>query len=408
MQTFRYKARDSGRKMIEGSLEAETDQDALEKLNRMGYFPLSVHRDQALPSALAPAPGRSFGLFGRIRRRDIAFVSRQLADLLGSGLALMRALDVLREQSENPRLREVLTDVVSQVKTGKSLSEALAAYPKFFSPLYVSMVRSGEVGGMLEGVLARLADFAETEEELLVKLRSALAYPVLICLVGMGTVAVLLIFVIPKLVTLFEDVGQVLPLPTRILITLSHGLASYWWLIGAVAMSGVLVVRRWGRSAEGRLALDRLKLRLPVVGALIKKVEIARCARSLGTLLSHGVPILKALQVVAEATGNALLRGELEQIGDQLKRGGTLSRGLRGGRLFPPLVTHMVAVGEESGTLDRALFRIADTYEREADRAMKLMTSLVEPVMILTMGSLVAFIVISMLLPIFSIDLLAR
>lgn len=406
MQKFLYKARDSRRRMMEGSLKAETEQEALAKLSQMGYFPLSIQREETSPQGQA-AP-RSFRLFTRIRRRDITLFTRQLADLLESGLPLMRTLDVLREQMENPRLQEVLADLASQVRDGRSLSDALAIYPRVFSPLYVSMVRSGEVGGMLGGVLARLADFAEKEEELHVKMRSALAYPILILLVGMGTIAVLLIFVVPKLVLLFQEVGQILPLPTRVLIGLSQWFVSYWWLVVSIAGLGVFLVRRGGLSQGARLAIDRIKLRLPVCGSLIKKVEIARFARSLATLLSHGVPILQGMQVVVQATGNELLRGELQQIGEQLKGGDSLSQGMRRGRIFPALVTHMVAVGEEAGSLDRSLFKIADTYEREADRAMKLMTSLVEPVMILIMGSLVGFIVIAMLLPIFEIDLLAR
>lgn len=391
---------------MEGSLEAETEQEALAKLSQMGYFPLSIQREETSPQGQA-AP-RSFRLFTRIRRRDITLFTRQLADLLESGLPLMRTLDVLREQMENPRLQEVLADLASQIRDGRSLSDALAIYPRVFSPLYVSMVRSGEVGGMLGEVLARLADFAEKEEELHVKMRSALAYPILILLVGMGTIAVLLIFVVPKLVLLFQEVGQILPLPTRVLIGLSQWFVSYWWLVVSIAGLGVFLVRRGGLSQGARLAIDRIKLRLPVCGSLIKKVEIARFARSLATLLSHGVPILQGMQVVVQAAGNELLRGELQQIGEQLKGGDSLSQGMRRGRIFPALVTHMVAVGEEAGSLDRSLFKIADTYEREADRAMKLMTSLVEPVMILIMGSLVGFIVIAMLLPIFEIDLLAR
>ena len=264
------------------------------------------------------------------------------------------------------------------------------------------------MGGILGGVLSRLADFSEKEEELQGKVRAALAYPVLILLVGMGTIAVLLIFVVPKLVVLFEDVGQVLPLPTQILIEVSGGLATYWWLILIIGALGGFLVKRGQLSQGTRLAIDRIKLRIPVWGALIKKVEIARFARTLSTLLSHGVPILQAMQAVVQATGNELLKRELQKIGDQLRGGGTLSHGMRQGRIFPSLVTNMVSVGEEAGSLDRSLIKIADTYERESDRAMKMMTALVEPVMILVMGSIVGFIVVSMLLPIFQIDLLAR
>jgi len=406
MQKFRYKAKDSRKEMITGILEAETEQEALAKLSQMGYFPLSIEREEA--SSEGQTDPLSLGFFTRIRRRDITVFTRQLADLLEAGLPLMRGLDVLWEQTDNRRLQEVLASLASQVKDGKSFSEALTLYPKIFSNLYVNMVKSGEVGGMLSEVLARLADFGENDEELRAKVRAALAYPILILFVGMATVAVLLIFVVPKLVSLFQDVGQILPLPTRILIELSQGLVHFWWVVLSMVVLSVFLLRRGRLSRSVRLAIDGVKLRLPVWGPLIKKVEIATFARSLATLLSHGVPILQAMQVVVQATNNELLRGEFERIGEQLKGGTTLSQEIRRGRMFPALVTNMVAVGEEAGNLDRSLFKIADTYEREADRAMKLMTSLVEPVMILVMGSIVGFIVIAMLMPIFQIDLLAR
>jgi type II secretion system protein F len=406
MRDFRYKAKDSRKEMITGILEAETEQEALAKLSKMGYFPLSIEREEA--SSEGQTDPLSLGFFTRIRRRDITVFTRQLADLLEAGLPLMRGLDVLWEQTENRRLQEVLASLASQVKDGKSFSEALTLYPKIFSNLYVNMVKSGEVGGMLSEVLARLADFGENDEELRAKVRAALAYPILILFVGMATVAVLLIFVVPKLVSLFQDVGQILPLPTRILIELSQGLVHFWWVVLSVVVLSVFLLRRGRLSRRVRLAIDGVKLRIPVWGPLIKKVEIATFARSLATLLSHGVPILQAMQVVVQATENELLRGEFKRIGEQLKGGTTLSQEIRRGRMFPALVTNMVAIGEEAGNLDRSLFKIADTYEREADRAMKLMTSLVEPVMILVMGSIVGFIVIAMLMPIFQIDLLAR
>ena len=406
MQKFLYKAKDGRKQLMEGILEAETERGALSKLSQMGYFPLSIQKEEAAPQRQASS--RSFSIFTGIRRRDITFFTRQLSDLLEAGLTLMRALNVIQDQTENPRLQEILGDIVSHVRDGKSFSDALAVYPKVFPPIYVSMVRSGEVGGILGGVLARLADFSEKEEELQGKVRAAMAYPALICLVGMGTVAVLLIFVVPKLVLLFQDVGQVLPLPTQILIAVSNGVAKYWWGALLIAALGGFLGKRQRLPQGARLAIDRIKLRLPIWGSLIKKVEIARFARSLATLLGHGVPILQAMQSVYQATGNEMLKGELEKIGDQLRGGTTLSQGMRQSRIFPNLVINMVSVGEEAGSLDRSLIKIADTYEREADRAMKMMTALVEPVMILVMGSVVGFIVVSMLLPIFQIDILAR
>jgi len=347
MQKFRYKAKDSRKEMITGILEAETEQEALAKLSQMGYFPLSIEREEA--SSEGQTDPLSLGFFTRIRRRDITVFTRQLADLLEAGLPLMRGLDVLWEQTDNRRLQEVLASLASQVKDGKSFSEALTLYPKIFSNLYVNMVKSGEVGGMLSEVLARLADFGENEEELRAKVRAALAYPILILFVGMATVAVLLIFVVPKLVSLFQDVGQILPLPTRILIELSQGLVHYWWVVLSMVVLSVFLLRRGRLSRRVRLAIDGVKLRIPVWGSLIKKVEIATFARSLATLLSHGVPILQAMQVVVQATNNELLRGEFERIGEQLKGGTTLSQEIRRGRMFPALVTNMVAVGEEAG-----------------------------------------------------------
>ncbi len=406
MRSFKYRAKDNTKELITGSLQAETEQEALARLSQMGYFPLSIEREDE-PTGYQTDSG-SAGWFSRVRHRDVTLFTRQMADLVESGLPLMRALEVLREQTENRRLQEILSNVAAQVREGKSFSEALAVYPKVFSNLYVNMVKSGEVGGMLSDVMARLADFGEKDEELRSKLRAALAYPILILLVGVVTVAVLLVYVVPKLVSLFQDMGQVLPLPTRILIEVSRGLISYWWAVVSVGVLGGFLFKRGRRSQSVRLAIDGLKLRLPVWGALIKKVEIASFARSLATLLGHGVPVLQAIQVVIQATENELLKGEFERIGEQLKAGTTLSQEIRRGRMFPTLVTNMVAIGEEAGTLDRSLLKVADTYEREADRAMKLMTSLVEPVMILVMGTIVGFIVISMLMPIFQIDLLAR
>src|SRR5207247_8079307 len=284
MQKFLYKARDRGRRMVEGRLEARTEQEALAKLGEMGCCPLAIEREEPVAHG-KPLP-RSSGLLTTIRRRDLTLFTRQLADLLESGLTLMRALDVLREQTEHPRVREVLAEVGSRVRDGRSFSESLAIYPRIFSPLYVSMLRSGEVAGTLAGVLARLADFTEKEDEVYGKVRSALVYPALILLVGMGTVAVLLIFVIPKLVSLFQEVGQTLPLPTRILIEVSRWLASYWWLVVLVVAGGALLVRRGTRSPGGRVAIDGTPLRPPLWRARTAKVARGRARPTRDTHVS--------------------------------------------------------------------------------------------------------------------------
>lgn len=407
MPRFVYSAKDSNKRMVQGTLIAESEVDAIEKLGQMACFPISLRiEEEALPSP--PPTSLRYRFFTRVRRRDVCFLMRQLSDLLEAGLTLLRALQIIRDQSENSRLREIVADLGGHIRGGKSFSEALAHHPKIFPSLFVSMVRSGEVGGLLPRVLARLADFGEQEEELYAKVRSALAYPGLILFVGIGTIIVLLTFVIPKLVSLFEEVGQALPLPTRILIEVSQGFARYWWLLLATALLGIFLIRRVAHSQEGRWAMDRIKLHLPIWGPLIQKVETARLARSLGMLLGHGVAILQAVEVVTQTMGNEVLRRGVDQIRGELEGGVSLSQAMRDTQVFDPFVINMAAVGEESGTLDRSLLKIAEAYERQADRVMKLIASLIEPVMILGMGLIVGFIVISMLLPIFQIDLLAR
>ncbi len=406
MPRFVYSAKDSNKRMVEGSLMAESEGDALEKLAQMGCFPISLRKEEApLLKQEAPFPYRPFT---RVRRRDICLFMRQLSDLLEAGLTLFRAIRIIGEQTENPALQKIVADLGGRIREGTSFSDALADHPKIFPSLFVSMVRSGEVGGMLPAVLAKLADFGEEEEELHAKVRSALAYPTLIFFVGIGTIFVLLTFAIPKLVSLFEEVGQVLPLPTRILIAVSEALVSYGWFLLAIIIVGIFILRRVAHSKEGRLALDRIKLHLPIWGPLIQKVETARFARSLGMLLSHGVAILQAVEVVTQTMVNEVLKRGLGKIREQLEGGTSLSQAMRDSQLFPAFVINMVAVGEEGGTLDRSLLKIGEAYDRQADRAMKLMASLIEPVMILVMGLVVGFIVISMLLPIFQIDLLAH
>ena len=406
MPRFAYSAKDSSMKVVEGNLDAASEGEAVEKLSRMGYFPLSLRKEET--SQAVSKSSLSFKLFSRIRRRDLSLFLRQLADLLEGGLTLAGAIQVISGQMENPRLQQIVEDIGAQIREGASFSDALAHYPKVFSPLIVSMVKSGEMGGMLPVVLAKLADFGEAEEELYSKVRSAMAYPALILFVGISTIFILLAFVIPKLVSLFQEVGQVLPLPTKILIQVSDLIVSYGWILLMMIVAGVFMGRRMADTQEGKFVLDRIKLRLPIWGSLIRRVETARFARSLGMLLSHGVAILRAVEVVAQAAGNEVMRRGLRQITEQLESGTSLSHGMRESGVFENFVIHMVAVGEEGGTLDRSLIKIGEAYERQADRTMKVMTSLLEPVMILVMGLIVGFIVISMLLPIFEINLLAR
>lgn len=404
MPKFFYKARKGPQKLEQGTIEAQTETAAISKLTRMGYFPISVSLEAQ--ATKEKAKGASF--FKRIPHRDLTTFTRQLSNLLESGLTLYRALTVLHRQTESKRLKIVIQDIANLVKEGKSLSESLKRYPGAFNNMYVSVVRAGEVSGALEKVLRRLADFGEKQQDLLAKVRAAMAYPILMATVGTATIIVLFVFVIPKLVELFQDLGQVLPLPTRILIAISDFFLNFWWLILAIGLFVFFAIRRNLFTAKGKLSLHHFKLGLPVLGKFFKRVQIANFSRTLGMLLANGVPILQAMDSVSQTIENEVLKQEVKRIAKEIREGSTLARGITRSKYFPVLVANMTAIGEEGGALDGALLKVAEAYEKETDQSIKLLTSLIEPVMILVMGSIVGFIVISMLLPIFQISLIAR
>lgn len=405
MPRFVYKAKSNPKDIVEGAIEAENKDNAVTKLQQLGYFPISVYQEGMKSER---STDFSLGFFKKVKAKDTGIFTRQLSDLLDSGLTILRALDVLHNQTENLNLKEIIQDLHNYVRDGGSFSEALARHPKIFSNLYISMVKSGEIGGMLDAVLNRLADFAEKEEDVRGKVSASMAYPILLALLGTITIFVLLTFVIPRLVSMFTDIGQVLPLPTRILISVSGFFANYWWLILAVIIIIIFLIRRRGRTREGRYALDIFKLNFPVLGDFIQKTEISRFGRTLGTLLGNGVSIIQSLDAVAEVAANEVLRREMERMRKEVVEGSTLTKAISKSKYFPEFVTNMIAVGEEGGQLEKSLFKMAEAYERESDKTVKLMTSLLEPIMILVMGSIVGFIVISMLLPIFQINLAVR
>ena len=405
MPRFFYKAKKGPDDVVDGHIEAETEYTAISKLSQMGYYPIKVEREDAGLQKRGFYP--SF-FIGRVRVRDMAVFTHQLSDLLGSGLTLLNALGVLSEQTENRYLKSVIQDVMTEVKDGVPLSTALSKYPNVFSRLFTSMVHSGEVGGVLEDVLKRLSQFYEKEEEIKAKIQTAMAYPILVSLVGVLTIFVLLSFVMPKLTMIFAEFDQILPLPTRILVKVSNFFAEFWWLILSFFILFIFLLTRINKTKEGKLRFDIFILSIPVIGEFIGKVEIGRLTKSLATLLDNGVPILQSLEVVADTVGNEVLKRELERIGGQIRDGSSFSRAIRTSRHFPIFVMNMIAVGEEGGTLENALHKVGDSYERDADRLVKIMTSLIEPLLILGMGAVVAFIVIAMLLPIFRINLMVR
>jgi type II secretion system protein F len=398
MPVFLYRAADRAGHTIDGVMEAADARAVIERLHKESYFPVRVapHAERKA----WPTLGGS-----RVRQRDLLAMTQQLATLFEAGLPLDRALAILQELAPSPKLGSIVTDLLHSVRGGSSLSDALAKHhPRPFSRLYINMVRAGEKGGVLEVALRRLAEFLEARSAFTDAVVSALAYPMVITTVGCGAVVFLLTFVIPRFATIFSDLHQAIPLPTQILMNVSTAMRSYWWVGGLVIVGGILAWRLWTGSPEGRLQWDRFLLRMPRIGSLTMKIETARFLRTLGTMLKSGVPVLGALAVVGDMMSNQIVARSVQRLSDSVKRGGTVAAGMREHGQFPSLAVHMVRVGEETGRLEDMLLKAADTLEGDVRTDMKRMIGLLEPAVILLMGVLVAFIVVAMLLAIFSIN----
>lgn len=401
MPIYAYLAKIDPQNTIQGEIEAESGQEAVNKIGQAGYFPISVTLKDKNSRALNKTPKR-------ISKHDIVLFIRQLSTLVDSGVPIVSGLSIVIAQIPNPCLKVVLEDVVGRIKDGKSFSDSLATYPEVFPQLYTAMISSGEVSGNLKTALTRLADFLEKEEEFRNSVRSALVYPAFVFCVGVLTVIVLIGFVIPRLVNMFEDMGQVLPLPTKILIEASAVFNKYWIMIIAFAALIIFFLRRQYFSPPGRLAWDKFKLKLAVFGEITLKTEISRLARTLSLLLSGGLSVVPSLDVVSSIVENRVLKLEVKQIKDDIIGGLSLSSSIKKCKLFPNFVTNIVIIGEETGTLGKSLTRVADDYERDVDRSLKSLARMLEPIIILAVGLVVGFIVLAMLLPIFQMNLIVR
>lgn len=397
MPTFVYRAKDGPGKTVEGELSSDSKASAALVLDGMGLSPVWVREKSAEEHR-----DRAFRLRG-IALRDVTVFTRQLASLLKSGVPILRALTTIRDQTENPAFRRVAEDIELRIRRGDMLSDAIAQHPRLFPELFVNMVRSGEWGGLLDTMLTRLADAREQEDELRRKLQAALAYPILVVCVGGATVFILLTFFMPKVIELFEGYRD-LPLPTRVLIGVSTFFSRFWyWLLLLGALLGA-VVHRLAGNVQGRLALDRLKLRVPLLRTLIQQTEIARFARTMSLLLGSGVSVDRGMDLSARTIKNSVLRAELDAVRQQtVQQGLPMSSGLRRAPHVPAFVSNLAAVGEESGHLEDALNEVALFYEKEVELSSRMATSLLEPILILVVGGMVGMIVVAMLLPIFEI-----
>jgi type II secretion system protein F len=400
MPEYSYKATTLSGQTVEGLMEGKDEEAVIQGLHQLGYIPIRI--------AAAREKGEGFRLSGllpqRVGIKDVLIFTQELSTLISAGLPIDRSLNILGTLTENRKLKETVKDILKRIEGGNSLGEALGQYPRIFPKLYVNMVRAGESGGFLETILSRLARYLQSTKEIRDYLISVMIYPLILTLVSGASVVILMTFVIPRFARIFSDMGQAIPLPTQMLMSASHFVRSYWWAgLGALVLV-YLGLKAYSQDEERRLNWDRFKLRWILVGDLIKKVEVSRFTRTLGTLLQSGVSILPALTLVKEISQNLAISRSIHYVHDRLREGKSVSKSLEETNIFPPLAIHMIGVGEETGRLDEMLLKVAENYEENVQTSIKRFVSLLEPLIILVMGSVVGFIVVSMLLAIFSIN----
>jgi type IV pilus assembly protein PilC len=398
MALYAYRALDKQGEIVQDKLQGSGELAVAHELRQQGLVVIDVKEQSvAQKDILAPFKG--------IRLGDLVVFSRQLATMINAGLPIVRALYILSEQTENPKLNDVVVAVRKDVEAGLSLSESLGKHPEVFSRLYVEMVKAGEIGGILDGVLLRLADQLERDQDLRRKIRSALTYPIVVLILAILAASFMLIFIVPVFAKMFQDLGGTLPLPTRICMLISDILTS---ILGVLVYAGmglaVVLFLRWKKTERGRKVWGRAVLRIPAkIGDVVKKATLARFARTLATLSAAGVPILQSIEITATSSGNWVVENALLKSRDAIREGIPLYKPLETEPVFPPMVTRMIAVGEETGDIDGMLTKIAEFYESEVDAAVKALTSIIEPLMIVVVGGIVGAIVISMYLPMFRI-----
>jgi general secretion pathway protein F len=402
MPSYSYKASTFEGKTVEGTMEASDDGTVSLKLQEMGLLPVQIGAPsrQAFFRREIDWPWKR----KKIRRKDLLIFTQELHTLVHAGFPLDRSLAVLGQLAETPAMAEVIQDVLKEVKGGKSFSEALAKYPAVFPKVYVSMVKAGEAGGILDEVLTRLASYLVTSEDLRSYIIGAMIYPILLSIVGLVSVTVLTLFVVPRFTAVFQDMGVPLPLPMVLLRGFSGFITYYWWAVLAAVLVAGIYVKRFRDSSEGRLKWDRWMLRIPLVGVVLRKVEVARFSQSLGTLLHGGVPLLQSMTIVRDIIGNQSIAVTIEPIRNGIKKGEGITQPMKRSGVFPPLAMHLIEVGEESGKLDSMLIQVAEVYDVEVRNSIKGLIAFFEPALILLMGIIIGTIVVSMLMSIFSIN----
>ncbi|MHB1341753.1 MAG: type II secretion system F family protein [Coriobacteriia bacterium] len=400
--TFKYSVRDKTGKVVSGRLEGESRESVAAKLRQMGYIILDLNEDR-----LAALNKIQFG--SSVKMKDITIFARQFATMINAGLSLTKCLSILGGQSESKELREIISQVGRDVEAGQSLSDAMSKHPKVFPPIFINMVRAGETGGVLDEVLVRVADHFERDAQLKAKIKSAMTYPVAMGGLVLMVLVAMMVFVVPTFQKMFADMGGTLPLPTQILVNVSAGARSWPGLVFVVTVIAIVIsFKAWIASTSGRLIWDGIKLRMPVAGPLIRKLSLARFTRTFGTLVSAGVPILSALDIVGDTAGNEVVAQAVKKVRAAIKEGETIAKPLAESPVFPSMLVQMIAVGEETGALDAMLVKVADFYDEEVSTSVDGLTSVIEPIMMATLAVIVGGIVIALYMPMFQVITLVK
>jgi type IV pilus assembly protein PilC len=394
--TYLWKGRSPSGELLSGEYQTESKDELVSYLRKRKIIITSVRSKGAQMAFKMPGGNR-------VAVKDISVFTRQFATMINAGLPLVQCLDILSQQTEKEFLKTSVAKIMADVEGGSTLGEAMAKHPKVFSSLYVNMVEAGEAGGILDVILVRLAQFLEKLDALQRKVKSALTYPAVVACVATGATIFMLMFIIPTFAKMFTDFGGELPLPTRIVIMISDFLRNFWWALGAAVAGTVVGFQRYYKTDNGRYNIDKLMLKVPILGTVIRKGSVARFTRTLGTLISSGVPILQGLEITARTAGNKVVEKAVLATRESISQGNTISEPLKECGVFPPMVTSMIAVGEQTGALDEMLDKIASFYDSEVDTAVDALTAIIEPVMIVVMGIVVGGMLIAMYLPMFKL-----
>lgn len=397
MPVFTYEAVEPNGRIVKGSLEAENASTVLSRLQTLNYTVVDVAETRGAVKTVSRRMG------GKVKLNHLVVFSRQFATMVNAGINILKCLDILEHQTKDPTLKGVIGEVRKDVVGGSSLTDAMAKHPNVFSKLFVSMVRAAEAGGILDQILDRLATFLEKEQEIVGRIKGAMIYPVCVLVFAVLIVIAMFIFVLPTFKDIFDGSGAQLPLITRMLFWVSDAVRNFWFLIPALPLGLYFGLKFYYKTDQGRWNIDSLKLRMPVIGELVQKMAISRFSRTLGTLVNSGVPVLRALEIVAETAGNVVISRAVEESRSSVREGQRISAPLAASGMFPQMVTQMIDIGEETGRMSEMLIKIAQFYDQEVEVAVKALTSLIEPALIIFLGGIVGFIVGSIMVPMFGL-----